>query len=213
MTPGSPPNAGRRGRCVAMLVELIAASCASSPPVQFFTLDPLPPRGSSEFADRGSAATAALQIARVRTPATLDRPEIVRETVPYTLEISDRHRWSAPLDQMFQRTLSLDLQSILPADSIVPPQEPVSGSTAKVLIDLDRFMPIPSGEVQLLGSWSVAQPDGAPPCMRPFAYSQRPESPGFADQVKAMSALIGSLAQDIAGFVRTRAQVQSACGH
>ncbi len=186
-----------------LMLAAMATSCASSPPVQFFTLDPTPPGNPhAESAHAPAPAAVPLQVARVRIPPTLDRQQIVRETAPYALDINDQHRWSAPLDQMIEHTLQLDLQQLLPAHSVVPAQAPAVANVAKLVVDIDRFMTVPSGNAELIGSWSVTSADGNSSCSHEVALSQRPESASYADQVKAMSALVAKLADNIAAASR-----------
>jgi uncharacterized lipoprotein YmbA len=181
-------------------------SCASSPPVQFFTLDPLP---ADENAERATPVSS-LQVARVRIPGSLDRQQIVRETAPNALQISDQYRWSAPLDQMIERTLSTDLRNRLPANSVLPPHSTVDSSTLRIVVNIDQFMLIPSGEVQLTGTWSLLSPNDKHSCLYDILLSAHPEGASYAAQVKVMSTLVARLANEIVEVIR-RPDASSSC--
>ena len=74
----------------------VLGGCGSSPPVEYFALAPAEPRGAVI-----SIATP-IQVAQVHLPPALDRKQMVRHTGDFTLDISDQHRWSAPLDEMMR---------------------------------------------------------------------------------------------------------------
>lgn len=181
-------------RSVAVLLTLVLVGCASSPPTQFYTLDPLTP------ARPGPAGVSlVLQVAAVHIPAVLDRQEMVREREPERLQVSDRHRWGAPLAEMIRRVLAQDLLARLPGSTLLAPQE-LPPSTARVLVlDVLRFAAGPSGRVHLEGNWSAFAGPAAQPFLsaRIELASRRPAT-GFRAQATAMSRLLGRLADHIA---------------
>ena len=200
-------------RISAALLAILLCACASSPPVQFLTLDPMPApagtagQGGTAGQPGGSPASprqaSPLQVARVHIPATLDRQQIVRETSANVLEISDRHRWSAPLDQMIESVLTLDLSTRLPAGDVLPPRAPGPPTTRKVVLTIDRFMQLPGSAVKLQGAWSLMSSDDSndhpTTCTQAFELSMNAGSASYADQVRAMSTLLSRLADSIAG--------------
>ncbi|HTV96246.1 MAG TPA: PqiC family protein [Steroidobacteraceae bacterium] len=180
-------------RFASLLAALVLCACASSPPVEFYALEPVKVRPLE------AAPAPPLQIARVHLPPSLDRRQIVRQAGQYGLEISDRHRWSAPLDLMIRRTLSEDLLQILPRGRVVLPQEPAPARTRKVVIDIVRFMPDPAGRVELQASWSEMSDDGVSvPSSSIVNVRAAMASPSYSDQVAAMSEALARLAAMIA---------------
>jgi uncharacterized protein len=182
----------RSRRSAPLLATLLLGACASSPPVEFYQLAPV--RGTS----RVTTAGGALQIARVHLPPNLDRPQMVRQSSAYRLDISDRHRWSAPLDQMIQRSLTEDLLDILPASRVVLPQEPAPPHAQQIVIDIIRFAPDGRGEVRLDAGWSCVS-DGATTARSAIVNITVPmQSMSYADQAAAMSTAVAQLAERIA---------------
>jgi uncharacterized lipoprotein YmbA len=164
--------------------------CASSPPVEYFALEPIEPQGQTI-----AAAPISIQIAQVHIPPSLDRQQVVRHNGAYTLDISDRHRWSAPLDEMIRRVLSQDLMQVLSPDRVVLPKESAKPATRKVVVNVLEFAPDASGTIQFEGTWSVVFPDShASPQSRFVRLSQRADANDTTDQVKGMSRILERLA-------------------
>jgi uncharacterized lipoprotein YmbA len=172
----------------AVWLALLLA-CGSSPPVEFFTLAPAEAHGTV-------SVTTPIQVAQVHLPPALDRQQMVRHTSAYTLDISDQHRWSAPLDQMIRQVLSQDLMKLLPPGKLILPQEPAPASTRKIVVNVVEFAPDAQGTVRFEGTISVIAPD-APPTNRAVQLSE-PAGPDTASQVRSMSRILARLAAQIA---------------
>jgi uncharacterized lipoprotein YmbA len=172
-------------------------ACASSPAVEFFALEP-----ASTVDHAAIASSSIVQVARVHVPAALDRPEIVRRSGLYSVEISDRHRWSAPLDAIIQRVLTQDLLQRLPAANVVLPQEPAPPGTRKLVVDILKFEADPSGIVQFDASWSLLPSNPDEPLRNRYVHlSELAGSQKYADEVEAMSRILEQLAAQIAQAV------------
>jgi len=181
---------------LVLLINLLAA-CASSPPVQFFALGPVATADHPKL-----KSSRIVQITRVHVPPALDRQQIVRQSGPYTFEISDQHRWSAPLDELIRRVLSEDLLQLLPVGNVVLPEEPAPPGAQKVVVDILKFEADPSGTVQFAGSWSLLPSNPKEPLHNRYVQlSERSASTSYADQVDAMSRILEQLAAQIAQAV------------
>lgn len=179
---------------VAALLAGLLVGCASSPPVQFYALEPAVVASPTEHDSQG-----VLQITRVRIPPMLDRQQIVRESAPYRVEINDQNRWSAPVDQMVQQVLTRDLLRILPPGQVALPRAPTAPDTRRIVVDILRFAADPSNTIQLEANWTVmaATADTAA-CTRYLKLSQAAASASYADIVQAMSAALGQASVQIA---------------
>jgi len=183
---------------LVLLINLLAA-CASSPPVQFFALGPVATADHPKL-----KSSRIVQITRVHVPPALDRQQIVRQSGPYTFEISDQHRWSAPLDEIIRRVLSEDLLQVLPPGNVVLPQESAPPGTQKVVVDILKFEADPSGTVQFAASWSLLPSNSEEQLHNRYVQlSERSDSKSYADQVAAMSRILEQLAAQIAQAVAT----------
>lgn len=176
-----------------LISVLMLVGCASSPPVQFFTLDPVPTQPSP-----ARHINLTLQVVAVHIPALLDRQEMVRKTAANTIEVSDQHRWAAPLGQMAQRVLTQDLVQRLPAGSVILPSQPALPGTALVVVDILQFETDANGTVNFDGSWSLLH-EGAHNAARsyPLHLSARADAASYEAQAQAMSQIMGRIADAI----------------
>lgn len=176
-----------------VMVNCLSA-CASSPPIQFFTLEP-----GVNAAYPGPTSTSIVQVTRVHVPPALDRQEIVRQSGPYTVEISSRQRWSAPLDELIQSVLTADLMQLSSGPRVVLPQAPAPARARQLVVDVLTFGADPSGVIQFDASWSLLSSTvDAPLHSRYLHLSEPAASQRYNDVVAAMSRVIAQLAADIA---------------
>ena len=144
------------------------------------------------------ASTRPIQLAPVRIPAVLERQEIVTERGSNELLLSNRHRWGAPLGEMTRRTLTQDLLQRLQESEVVLPEQPAPPNTREIVVEILRLQSDAGGRVLLQGSWSLLPPGSdSPSLMRNFSLAEQASATSYADQVQAMSRLLGRLADDI----------------
>ncbi len=171
----------------------VLSGCGSSPRVEYFALEPTEQHGAEVF-----PIATPLQVAQVHLPPSLDRKQMVRHTGAYTLDISDQHRWSAPLDAMVRQVLSQDLMKLLPPGKLILPEEPAPASTRKIVVNVVEFAADAQGTVRFEGTWSLIVPEsGAPPKNRTVRLSE-PAGHDTSSQVKSMSRILERLAAQIA---------------
>ena len=174
---------------------VLLAGCGSSPPTQFYTLDPVAPQTAAR-----AAVSMPVQVVAVHIPADLDRQEMVRERAPHQLEVSDKNRWGGALDTMIQRVLTQDLARRLPPDDVVLPEEPAPPHHAAIVVDILQFDRDSSGNVIFDGSWSLTDASGDKPLLNRHVRLNAPSSSqSYGDQAAAMSRVLGELADGIAG--------------
>ena len=189
-------------RWMTVMLILLTAGCASSPPTRYYTLAPL----AASARQPAAGPSLTLQVAAVHVPALLDRQEMVRERTPERLHVSDRHRWGAPLGSMIRRVLAQDLLARLPGSVLLPPRQVPPASTRVVVLDVLYFAADPSGRVRLQGSWSVFLGNGTRPVLSaPVRLASRRPARTYAAQATAMSRLLGHLAGRIADALRSEA--------
>jgi uncharacterized protein len=182
-------------RWLVLALSMVLAACGSSPKTQFYTLDAVTPQGPVK-----AAAAIPVQVAAVHIPPALDRQEMVRETAPHQLDISDQNRWGGSLDTMIQGVLTQNLAQRLPPSSIVLPQEPAPQRHDAIVVDILQFDEDGSGQVIFDGSWSLTASDADKPLTsRHLRLTARAGSNSYSEQVAAMSRVLGELSDSIAG--------------
>lgn len=172
----------------------IVAGCGRSPHVAFHDLDV-----TSGTPHELAAQFDSVEVAAVHVPPSLERSQIVTQAGPYTVDISSRDRWSAPLDAMARRVLSQDLQLRLSPGTVVMPDMPTTPATARAVVSLLQFGPDGSGDAVLVGSWSVSSGKTAQVLLRrDVSLRTGLPGPGADGAAAAMSDLLGQLATQMA---------------
>jgi uncharacterized lipoprotein YmbA len=173
---------------------LLAAleGCTTSPNSRFFTLVPQPAAASA------GRSPATVAVKPVELAKYLDRPQIVRRSDAYELQIADIERWGEEMRDMVTRVLIENLTLRLPASQVVG----ASGSLTiradvTVEVDISRFDADQNGQV-FLDARSAVQRDGRRPSLWSDRITVQPASPSITDLVAAMSDALGQLSDHIA---------------
>ena len=176
-----------------LAAAVLSSGCTSSPPVHFYTLDPVASPHPASTASR-----VPLQVGAAHLPRELDRKTMVSQSAANSLTIADQARWGAPLTDLLRRVLTEDLIQRLPQGNVIPPESAAPSGTNVIALDILRFQKGPSGAVVLAGSWSVvtAGSDQAGP-QYPVELSVPAAGNDAAAQAHAMSQLVGLLADAI----------------
>jgi uncharacterized lipoprotein YmbA len=182
-----------RRRLIAGLGLLAAVeACTTSPNSRFFTLAPQPVAASA------GRSPATVAVKPVELAKYLDRPQIVRHSNAYELQISDLERWGEEMRDMVTRVVIENLSLRLPASQVVG----TSGSLTiradvTVEVDISRFDADQNGKV-FLDARSAVQRDGRRPSLWSDRITVQPASPSVPDLVAAMSDALGQLSDRIA---------------
>ena len=173
---------------------LVLAACGTSPPTRFFTLEPVPPSASP-----ASIEGAPITVDAVHLPGVLDRLEVVRQAGPNRLDVSERDRWGAPLDQMSRRVLAQDLAARAPPGLIVRPgAAKPDGPSRALTVSVQEFDVDPAGHAVLDAGWTLLAGNPPKPMRR---HRERIEVGGAAGgsdaQAAAMSRALGQFADRI----------------
>ena len=146
---------------------------------------------------------AAIKLARPGLAGYLDRPEIVRDSAANRLSVRSGERWGEPLGDLFGRVLAEDLSQRLPGSSVFTEAGSLSvDPSATVELDIQRFDLDADGTAVLAVQLAVEpgrNHDAAG--TRSLRLTLAPASDSTPDLVTAMSALVGQLADAVAGMV------------
>jgi uncharacterized lipoprotein YmbA len=186
------------GRAIALVAVALLAGCGSSPETHYYTLDPVSGTGNNRV-----AIATPVTVAAVHLPASLDRREMIRQTGQNAVNISEEDRWVSPLGGLTRRVLTQDLAAYLPKDMVVLPDSPAPPRTAQIVVSIAQFAPDAAGQVTLDGSWALLEGGSGNLIMRRTVRFESPAAARDASgQASAMSALLGQLAEQIAGSLQ-----------
>jgi uncharacterized protein len=187
----------RRGVIFAFGPAALVAACTSPNP-KLYTLAPVP--GAPQTGGPSFVVLHQVSIARY-----LERPEIVRSSENYRLDVLANQQWGEPLAQMIGRVLSDDLSQRLPGTTVFAVNGAITGrEDASVEVNIQRMDLDSFGALAFSAQAAVTFTD---PRMTPATRSIRTSIPvaaaETANEVQAMSIGIGQLADAITEMLRT----------
>ena len=177
--------------CLALL-----AGCSSADPT-YYTLNAVP----------GNALAGPALSVEVRRPGLagyLDRSDVVLKSAAYKLDVNSQIRWAEPLGDMIGRVLSEDLGQRLPGSSVFSESGAISAAPdVRVEVDVQRFDQDGTGAVVLQAEVAVERGvTHQPLATRHVMVSAQPGGVGATALAASLSALLGELADQVAGDVR-----------
>lgn len=177
----------------ALVLAALLGACSSTPPLQFYTLGPLPPAPASTPV----GTSVGLVVGPVNVPATIDRLLIVRLDGSRA-DVAEHHRWAAPLKTEIARRIAADLARRSPyARSVAWPQSSLADPALSVPIDVLRFEADGFERVTLEAVWTLRQA-GRDIASRRFSATETITAPTYEALASAHGRLVDALAAEIA---------------
>ncbi len=184
-------------------LALLAASLgclrpSPSPPVVFYTLQPLTLTGAPP-----ARTGLAVEVLPVRLPEVLQRPQMVVARGSGTLGLLESHRWGNPLDQDMQRVLAQDLALLLGSDTVVPsPYGDQVGAAFRVEVEVLSCDARAGAGLTLEALWLVTRAGGGPAlAVRRTTLVEPLPGPDAEALATAYSHLVAALAREIAAVL------------
>jgi uncharacterized lipoprotein YmbA len=175
---------------------LALAGCASSPPTQYYKLAALP--GPAR-----NGITPRISVRSIEIPGYLDQTGIARPTGNYQFSSSANALWAQPLATMLQTVMVQNLAQRLPDATIIASGGAI-GAPTDILVEINllRFDPDPSGDIQLTAQFAIRAATGQPNWqIQTFSANAAPSGPNTADTVAAMSKLWAAAADQLASRI------------
>jgi uncharacterized protein len=172
---------------------LLLAACQGSPNPVLYTLATIP--GTPRPGGPRVVVLREISVARY-----LERPNVVRSTSGYQLEMMNNDWWGEPIGGMITRTLVEELSQRLEGSTVLSETGAV-GLKPDALVELDvlRFDTDAQGAVVLRAQAGVTRPAVRQnPLARVFVLHVTPKDPSVLGQVAAMSTALGQLADGLA---------------
>jgi hypothetical protein len=145
------------GITVHLVVLLLTAGCAATPPSSFYVLTPVsqttesPPPNSEKL---------TIGVGPVQVPEYLDRPQLVTRSTSNQLELSEFDRWGGALNTNLLRVVAQNLSALTGSDNVVvyPWEDPVEPEF-RIHLSIFSFDGTLGGEVKLDVQWVIASKD------------------------------------------------------
>jgi len=174
-------------------LALLLSACAGAQ-TRFYTLQPAVPEVRSPLVYGGPP----VRIDAVHVPASLDRPELVRDQAGDRFIVSDNDHWAAPVGELLRRVLTQDVAALLPREAVIFPDAPKLPNSVGVVVDILSITPTAEGVI-MQASWTVLPSKaGAQARQRTARLSVPSAGAGVQGDATELSALAGQLAAAIA---------------
>ncbi|MBV9249423.1 MAG: membrane integrity-associated transporter subunit PqiC [Acetobacteraceae bacterium] len=176
----------------ALLAAIILCSCSSPSPV-LYTISPV----SGAEHHSGPKVVSVRQIGLARY---LERPQIVRSSENFRLDVLSNDWWGEPLNTMLARVLVQELAQRLPNSTVLNEGGAISSDTpdASVEVNIERLDLNATGQLVLLSQAAVSFRGKGGQVLRSYRFSVTPPSSGPQGEVAAISSAIGQLADGLA---------------
>jgi uncharacterized lipoprotein YmbA len=186
-------------RLLAATLLLTLSACASTTPPRHYLL--------TATAAQGAAldSAAAIGVGPVRIAGYLDNPRLMRRAADaHELLQDEDSRWAEPLADGIERVLSANLATRLGGATVYDyPWRRDVNLDYRVLLRVQRFETQGDGRAELIAHWALRDGEGAVlTAERESRHVLPPTSDTPAGGVAAQSALLGALADEIAGEIR-----------
>jgi uncharacterized lipoprotein YmbA len=148
--------------------------------------------------------TPSVVVGPVTVPAYLDRNEVAVRVSPTEIRYTPTERWAEPLAANFTRVLAEDLSAALGSDHVVP-QAAAVGLTPDYSVEVVvvRFEASTDGGAQLTARWAIRDHDRKIIVARQTQHARQATAATTEGGVKALSAALGDLADEIAAALRS----------
>lgn len=176
------------------IAALMLAGCSSGKPTVLLRLVAVAPTEPPRAAPGAAVAVAPLEL-----PATLDRSEFVTSNGGTALRAEAGAEWAGGLSEMARGVLAQDLARRLRQTTVLMPGDPVPPEGVRTVhVVVQTFLADASGAVTLQADWWLAQGGSATPAQRGRFVRTLPGPPGPPDEAKTMSRALGALSDTIA---------------
>ena len=180
----------------ACFLSLLIAGCGTSAPVRYYGLVPVETETRFPVTEQ-----FVISVGPVRIAEYLNRYQIVTRAEDVSMKLGDYDRWTEPLAEAFQRTLTDNLATLLGSDRVLDfPAHSALASGYQLPAQVTRFDTDATGAAVLEVQWLVRniEDDTTIPARR-SRYTTRVTNPDdYASIVEALSELVGAFSRDIA---------------
>jgi uncharacterized lipoprotein YmbA len=187
----------------AVCAAVLLTACGTSPPVRFYTLDPLPGSSSAETPD------SIIGIGPLRFPEYLKRPQIVSFGDSGEVVIAEFDRWAGAAEADFQRTLMQNLNRLLNNTMVI--EFPFGGGLVspdyRLVGQISQFSTDASGGATLDINWGIINADDEQviPARRSVFSASSASASSYAARVAAMNETLQAFSRQVAELFQAAA--------
>ena len=187
-------NLGLIGLCALLL---LTACVGTTPPSQFYMLEPLTPNFANE-SHPGQESRLTLALAPVKISHYLDRAQIVSAAGKNTYQLDELHRWAERLDENMTRVMLQNLTQALATDVVLTTSKRAQQSELRLAVNVLEFHVDAEQKAKLVAQWQVNRGD-AVVLSQQTTHQVPVASEDIVLKVQALNQCFNQLSQDIAG--------------
>ncbi len=136
-----------------LLVPLTGCIGGSTPPAQFYLLEPISEGASSAS---GISTKPMIALGPVRIPRYIDRPQIVTASGKNAYQLNEFNRWAESLDDNISRVLAQNLSRLAPVDVVLAnASNRARQAQLRVSVNILEFHVNPQGQAGLNAQWQI----------------------------------------------------------
>ena len=171
-------------------------SCADSPSVQFYVLEPLPAPTQTNLEINNRQV---IGIGPISLPSILENKKIVTRLSDNTVQIAQFQQWASPLQDNILLTLTRNLTALQPNTIIRAYPWSVHGQVdQQIIIDIVRFDTTPGLSANLEANWTIKNEKTNAVLQNGRSVINQPlTDPSYPATVHALSKILGSFSQEL----------------
>ena len=186
-------------RSVLILSLLLQVAClGTTPPSQFYLLEPLAETDATKASANPAKITLALT--PVRIPKYLERSQIVTAAGKNTYQLDELHRWAESLDDNMTRVMLQDLTTLVPADVVMSTTSRAKQAEYRLSVNVLEFHIDPQDQARLSAQWQVGK--GKDVMLSQKTAYQVPAGNDVQLKIEALNQCLNLLNRDIAAAIK-----------
>lgn len=189
----------------AFLAAALMTGCAGGerPQTRLYLLSPLP--ADTPAVSAAGPDPVSLDIAVLRLPQYLDRPQIVTRSTDNRITLAEYDQWGGNLGKNMTRVLARNLSRLLATPEItIFSRRPPRPADVRIDVEVLAFERGPDGRVHLSAQWRLRRGEDASPALSRVSELASPplaSTEDMAATVAEMSALWGEIAREMAAAI------------
>lgn len=188
--------ANQHSKYLIVLVGTLLSGCLSTPPTQFYVLEPLSEAPASVIK---TEKKYSIGVGPITIPALLERKQIVTRLPDNSISIAEFHQWASPLKDNVTQVLTHNLATLQTGNLIrAYPWSAYGAVDYRLIIDIIRFDTHPEQTVNFEANWAIMDEKSHTLLSNGHSRIERPlADPAYPSVVKALSKILSEFAGDL----------------
>lgn len=174
----------------------LLSACASTPPTQFYVLEPL---SESPSFSATTEKKRQIGIGPVSIPTLLERKQIVTRLPDNSVQVAEFHQWASPLRNNVSEVLTHNLAALQAADLIRSyPWSAYGAVDYRIIVDIIRFDTRPEQSVNIEANWTIMNEKNHAVVSNGKTKIERPlNDSSYPSAVKALNKVLSEFSQEL----------------